>query len=186
MTASNTTTMMNISNEHFKEKVTLGNKRTKIVHNWTEFPYRSIIAISGLDMDEARWSDRNEAPEFYGVVGNPDHFDGNEAETIDENDEYMVTFVLNGHYKWLDSDLLNVMSYKYRNDTLQIVSYPPPNNKQSRFSGKKGPMRDFEKTDGRWTIINHRDSCLTCASPWYRYKNNKETVDNIIEEQKNR
>ena len=98
----------------------------------------------------------------------------------------MVTFVLNGHYGWLDSDMLNVMSYKFANDTLQIVSYPPLNDKKARYKGDREPMKDFKKTDGKWTIINHRDPCFTCASPWYHYKNNKDMADGIIKEEKNK
>ena len=82
-------------------------------------------------------------PIFYEVVGNPYHFDCKDAENIDEKRESMVTFVLNGHYEWLDSDLLNVMSYKYANRTLQIVSYPPVHPTKSRYKRDTSPMRDF-------------------------------------------
>ena len=77
------------------------------------------------------------------------------------------------------------MSYKYANRTLRIVSYPPVNPTKSRYKRDTSPMRDFENTEGKWNIINHHDACLTCASPWCLYKNNKATVDNIIKEQKN-
>ena len=36
--------------------------------------------------------------------------------------------------------------------------------------------------DGKWTIIKHENPCLTCASPWCNYKQNKDAVDSIIEE----
>ena len=141
-----------------------------------KFPFGSVEAINGTDMDEFRWKDRKQAPIFYGVVGNPYHFDCKDAENIDEKRESMVTFVLNGHYEWLDSDLLNVMSYKYANRTLRIVSYPPVNPTKSRYKRDTSPMRDFENTEGKWTIINHHDACLTCASPWCLYKNNKKQL----------
>jgi hypothetical protein len=160
-------------------------KRTKITENWTKFPFGSVVAINGTDMDEYRWKQRNQAPIFYGVVGNPYHFDCQVAQNINKKKESMVTFVLNGQYEWLDSDLLNVMSYKYDNRTLTIVSYPPVNPSKSRYKRDTSPMRDFQNTEGKWTIINHQDACLMCASPWCLYKNNKQIVDNIIEEQKN-
>ena len=167
------------------KQVTRVTKRSKITENWMKFPFASVVAINGTDMDEFRWKDRKQAPIFYGVVGNPYHFDCKDAENIDEKRESMVTFVLNGHYEWLDSDLLNVMSYKYANRTLQIVSYPPVNPTKSRYKRDTSPMRDFQNTEGKWTIINHHDACLTCASPWCLYMNNKKTVDNIVEEVKN-
>ena len=48
-----------------------------------KFPFGSDVAINGTDMDEYRWKDRKQAPIFYGVVGNPYHFDCKDAENID-------------------------------------------------------------------------------------------------------
>ena len=96
----------------------------------------------------------------------------------------MVTFVLNGHYEWLDSDILNVMSHKIANDTLFMVSYPPRNDTKTHFKGEGDPMRNFEKSDGKWRSVNQQTPCLTCASPWCKYKLNKNTVKSIVEEEK--
>ena len=59
-------------------------KRTKITENWTKFPFGSVVAINGTDMDEYRWKQRNQAPIFYGVVGNPYHFDCKDAQNINK------------------------------------------------------------------------------------------------------
>ena len=80
-------------------------------------------------------------PFFNDIVRTPCQFDGKDAETIDETKESMVTFVLNGRYEWLESDLLNLMRYNFNNDTLQIVSYPPLNDEKTRYKGERAHER---------------------------------------------
>ena len=50
-------------------------------------------------MHDARWDNRKNAPTFIGIIQDPFHHDGREAESIDETCESMVTFALAGHYE---------------------------------------------------------------------------------------
>ena len=90
---------------HGKARSTTSKPRPKIVHNRRKLPYGSVVSINGRDMDEFRWTNRLEAPTFWGIIKNLDHHDGLEAEEINENFESYVTFVLARYYQWMGSDM---------------------------------------------------------------------------------
>ena len=75
-------------------------------------------------MDECRWVNRNDAPTFVGIAQNPCHHDGREAESIDEFCESMINFALAGHYEWLDTDVLNIMSGVFNDESLNMITLP--------------------------------------------------------------
>ena len=73
---------------------------------------------------------RNEASTFLCIVKNPNHYDSAE---IDEDLKLYVTLVLAGYYLWLDSDMMNTMSGKYRYECLNIISYSPQNKNPIKY-----------------------------------------------------
>ena len=105
-------------------------KQNSILENKKEFPLECVVSINGRDMNEYRWVDRNDAPIFTGIVQDPFHHDGREAESIDESCESMVTFVLTDHYEWLDTNVLNVMSGVFNDVPLNMIAILPKDYKK--------------------------------------------------------
>ena len=52
-------------------------------------------------MDDLSWSYHEDTPEFYSLVGKPDHYDDRSAEDTVEGESY-VTFVIYDEYEWND------------------------------------------------------------------------------------
>ena len=143
----------------------MNKKPSKILKNRSEFPYGSIVTINGWNMNDFRWVNRNKAPAFLGIVQNPSHHDGIEAEEIDKEMESYVTFALSSHYKWLDTDIMNTMSGKYKDGCLHTIAFPPKVQKLIRYRGKHDPMRHFVKENAKWKFSNHTNLCLGCVPP---------------------
>ena len=66
-----------------------------------EFHYGSIVSISGCDMDDSRWSVRNDALTFFGCVTNPTMYTCADASNMNSDESY-VTFIVSGEYEWYD------------------------------------------------------------------------------------
>ena len=183
---------MNVKPPHKKHKLATNPRkssetntnRSKILQNKVEFPYGTVVSINGKDMHDARWTDRDQAPTFIGIVENPRHHDGKEAESIDEDYESMVTFALAGHYEWLDTELLNTMTGVFNDETLNLISLPTQNDKKLKYRGEKDPMRNIDKQDGKYVIRKHKNPCMACGSPWCKFKKNTEAIINIVDERK--
>ena len=110
--------------------------------------------------------------------------EGKEVESIDETCESYVTFNLSGHYEWLNTQILNVVSGVFNDECLSSISFPPTNTKKMKYKGERGLFRHFEKENGEWTFINHKNPCLQCASPWCKFKKNKQKVVDIVNKKK--
>ena len=160
------------------------NNRSKIIQNKVEFPYGTVVSINGRNMHDARWSDHNNSPTFIGIVQNPRHHDGREAESIDESCESMVTFALAGHYEWLDTELLNTMTGVFNDEFLNLISLPTNNDKKLKYRGEKDPMRNIDKQNGKYVIRKHKNPCMGCGSPWCKLKKNREAITNIVNNKK--
>ena len=103
-------------------------------------------------MDDSKWESVDDAPTFLGIVQDPFHHDGWDAEDIDEETESYVTFALYGHYEWDPNDMMNHSNGKFEDMYLNIIAYPPTDNKLRRNFGDKDPLRHFEKGDGKWVF----------------------------------
>ena len=160
------------------------NNRSKIMENKVEFPYGTVVSINGRNMHDARWADHNNSPTFIGIVQNPRHHDGREAESIDESCESMVTFALAGHYEWLDTELSNTMTGVFNDEFLNLISLPTNNDKKLKYRGEKDPMRNIDKENGKYVIRKHKNPCMGCGSPWCKFKKNRVTITNIVNNKK--
>ena len=155
-----------------------------IVHNRKKFPYGAAVSINGKHFDKEKWPHKRQAPTLLGIIQNPFHHDGKEAETIDEKSEAFVTFVVSGHYKWKETAMLNTVSGKYKKHLLKIISFPPRDTKPMKYRGKTDPLRHFVKGHGKWDLRNHKNPCMDCGSPWCEYKKHKKDVEKIVSDTK--
>ena len=128
---------------------------SKIVHNSKKFPYGTAVSMNGFYFDHHKWPDKNEAPTLLGIIQNPTHHDGPEAEDLDEQNQSYVTFVLSGHCEWNDTAMLNTVSGTFDNEFLYTISYPPRETKAMKYRGKTDPLRHFVKGHGKWDLRNH-------------------------------
>ena len=144
-----------------------------IVHNRKNYPYGAAVSINGKHFDKKKWPHKREAPTLLGINQNPYHYDGKEAEEIDETSEAFVTFVVSGHYQWKETDMLNTVSGKYKKNLLNIISFPPRDTKPIKYRGKTDPLRHFVKGHGKWDLRNHKNPCIDCGSPWCEFKKHK-------------
>ena len=107
---------------------------------------------------------------LLGIIQNPAHHDGLEAEELNEETQFFVTFVLSGHYEWNVTAMLYTVSGKFDNDLLYIIFYSPSDTKPIKYRDKTDPLRHFVKGHGKWDLPNHQNPCLGCGSPWCEYK----------------
>ena len=144
-----------------------------------EFPYGSIVRINGRDMDDITWKYREDAPQFYGLVENPDHYDDASVEGAVEGESY-VTFVICGEYEWIDKNNHHVMRGKYADEVLYLVAYPPQDDKKICYKNAQDPMRYFQKKGNSWTINQLPGPCYDCGCPWCIFSTNRRALCNIV------
>ena len=144
-----------------------------------EFPYDSLVKISGRDMDEYTFKVREDAPDFIGIVQNPDHWNDLQAEETKEG-ELFVLFVLCCGYEWLDKNYAHVMRGKYDDTVLNLVAYPPDDDKPVKSKGPNCPYRWFRKGEGKWEIRALHGPCYQCGSPWCHFNRRREEKTNIV------
>ena len=130
-----------------------------------EFPHGAIVSINGCDMDNSRWSIRNDAPTFYGCVENPKDYSCADAKKISSNESF-VTFVVSGEYEWYDRNHSNVLQSNYIHGYLTLCSYPPKDTVETVPYGEDNFTKWFEKTNTGWRVKIHDAPCYGCGSPW--------------------
>ena len=78
-----------------------------------------------------------------------------------------------------------MISRKYKDECLNIICYPPEDEKPIKYRGKYDPLRHFVKGNGRWEIRNHHQNpCMGCALPWCEFKKHKKVIEKIVNDMK--
>ena len=103
-----------------------------------EFLHGSIVILNGMGLDEFNFKIRQDAPTFYGIVENPDHWDDKDVEEAQERESF-VRFLLAGEYEWLDKNNENVLRGKFSDFVLTLIQYPPEIWKKSGLSASTTP-----------------------------------------------
>ena len=146
-------------------------------------PYGAIVSIVGTDIDPSKYPDRATSQLFFGTVQNP-YQQHNEDTNKMTADQSLVTFVLSGKYEWYDKNRDHVRCGIYENRALTICAPPPTDDVKLRSEQKRGFLKWFSKTPGRWKIKTQTNPCHGCGDPWCLFKNNTDTMKKIIREAK--
>ena len=144
-----------------------------------EFPVGCIVAINGYDMDNGRWTKRSSAPTFYGCIEDPKDHD--EARDMPEGEAF-VSFVIAGHYEWLDKNGPNMLQSKYHHKTLMHMAAAPTDLTERDGLGEDDFTRWFTRTGRGWRVKHHEDPCYGCGSPWCLVHEDRKGVKKLIAE----
>ena len=147
-----------------------------------EFRHGSIVSTNGFDLRDGRWNTRKNAPTLYGTVDNPSDYDHKKAKNLKE-DESLVSFVLSGESEWLDKNKPNVTQTPIKNAKLTLLNLPPTNNVDTPPQDEDDHTKWFTKAiRGRWTVKDHYDPCINCASPWCTLKNDRAALTKLLKD----
>ena len=129
-----------------------------------EFPFGSIVSINGYDLDYGRFTEKRNAPMFFGVVENPVNHDNADTDKL-ESDELIVRFVVSGEYEWYDKNVPNCLVSNYKKSVL-VLCHPPPVNVSGAylFGPDDDSARWFTNSLSGWIVKNFEDPCYGCGS----------------------
>ena len=144
-----------------------------------EFPFGSIVSINGYDLDYGRFTEKRNAPMFFGVVENPVNHDNADTDKL-ESDELIVRFVVSGEYEWYDKNVPNVLMSSYKKNHLSLISYPPMRRKDKDALDEVDVTRWFVKGRSGWEVRVFDNPCYGCGSPWCLYHQYRGELKNMI------
>ena len=138
-----------------------------------EFPFGSIVQISGPTLDVKKWENKPSPPQFVGAIMNPDDLDL-DLNLYCNNDESLVVFILAGKYKWLEKNKQNTILKVVKDNEITMKCLPAHLCVHSNPHEPEEYKKWFVSTRTGWKVGMFRGPCENCGSPFCLYHNKKE------------